>query len=202
MEYTWWLERISNSCLYSETGFPHTSFPVCGHTMGAFLNAAQCLLCSESPNSLISLYCSGDFPVTIEFPTDPGISTSMSLRYLQAVLGFFQNARCITVGRSSPSRYRVSAPPDLKECMVNAVRSPALRACTLSAFVISGADMGVFPLMGAPVFGRREILGKRYPCVMFQPAQSLLRCTARLLLLLLLLIHTFSVLSLQLKKLR
>ena len=53
--------------------------------------------------------------------------------------------------------------------MVNAVRSPALRACTLSVFVTSGADMGVFPLMGAPVFGRHEILGKRYPCVMFQP---------------------------------
>ena len=136
--------------------------------MGAFPNAAQCLLCSESPNSLIYLYCSGDIPVTIEFPTDPGISTSMSLRYLQAVLGFFQNARCIAVGRSSPASARVSAPPDLKECMVNAGRSPALRPCTLSAFVISGADIGVFPLMGAPVFGRREILGKRYPYVMFQ----------------------------------
>ena len=136
--------------------------------MDAFPNAAQCLLCSESPKSLIFLYCSEDTPVTIEFPTDPGISTSMSLRYLQAVLSFFQNARRITVGRSSPARSRVSAPPDLKECMVNAVRSPALRTCTLSAFVISGADMGVFPLMGAPVFGRREILGKRYPCVMFQ----------------------------------
>ena len=111
--------------LSSETGLPHTSFPVGGHTMAAFPNAAQCLLCSESPNSLISLYCSGDTPVTIEFPTDPGISTSMSLRYLQAVLGFFQNARCITVGRSSPVSARVSASPDLKECMVNAVRSPA-----------------------------------------------------------------------------
>ena len=88
--------------LYSETGLPHTSFPVGGHTMGAFPNAAQCLLCSESPNSLISLCCSGDTQVTIEVPTDPGISTSMSLRFLQAVLGFFQNARCITVGRSSP----------------------------------------------------------------------------------------------------
>ena len=54
--------------------------------------------------------------------------------------------------------------------MVNAVSSPALCACTLSAFVISGADMDVFPLMGAPVLGRREILGKRYPCVMFQPS--------------------------------
>ena len=54
--------------------------------------------------------------------------------------------------------------------MVNAVHSPALRACTLSAFVISGADMDVFPLMDAPVFRRLEILGKRYPCVMFQPS--------------------------------
>ena len=53
---------------------------------------------------------------------------------------------------------------------MNVVRFPALRACTLSAFVISGADMGVFPLMGAPVFGRRDIRGKRYPCVMFQPS--------------------------------
>ena len=156
--------------LYSETGLPHTSFPVGGYTMGAFPNAAQSLLCSENPNSLISLYCSGDTPVTIEFRTDPGISTSMSLRYLQPVFGFFQNARCITVGRSSPVSARVSAPPDPKECMVNAVRSLVFRACTLSAFVISGADMGVFPLMGTPVFGRLEILGKRYPCVMFQPS--------------------------------
>ena len=138
--------------------------------MGAFPNAAQCLLCSDSPNSFTCLYCSGDTPVTIEFPTHPGTSTSMSLRYLQAVLGFLQNARCITVGRSSPASARVNAPPDLKECMVNAVRSPALRACTMSAFVIYGADMGVFPLMGAAVFGRREILGKRYPCVIFQPS--------------------------------
>ena len=156
--------------LYSETGLPHTSFPVGDHTMGVFPNAAQCLFGSESPNSLIFLYCSGDTPVTIEFPTDPGISTSMSLRYLQAVLGFFLNARCITVGRSSPVSARVGAPPDLKECMVNAVRSPALRACTLRAFVISDAEMDVFSLMGAPVFGRLEILGKRYPCVMFQPS--------------------------------
>ena len=54
--------------------------------------------------------------------------------------------------------------------MVNAVRFLALCACTLSAFVISVADMGVFLLMGAPVFGRRETLGKRYLCVMFQPS--------------------------------
>ena len=65
-------------------------------------------------------------PVTTEFPTDPGISTSMSLRYVHGVLGFFQNARCTTAGRSSPASARVSAPPDLKEGMVNAVRSPGV----------------------------------------------------------------------------
>ena len=54
--------------------------------------------------------------------------------------------------------------------MVDALRSPALRACTFSAFVISGADMGVFHPMDDPVFSHREILGKRYPCVMFQPS--------------------------------
>ena len=136
--------------------------------MGVFPKAAPYLLCSNSLNSLISPYCVGDTPVTIEFPTDPGFSFSMSLKYLQAVLSFFQNARYITVGRSSPASARVSSPSDLKECMVNAVRSPALRACTFSTFVISGADVGVFPLMG--VFGRRELLGKRYPRVMFHPS--------------------------------
>ena len=94
----------------------------------------------------------------------------MSLRYLKVVLGFFQNARRITVGKSSPVNARVSGPSDLKECMVNAVRSPALRACTFSTFVISGADMGVFPLLGALVFGHQELFGKRYPCVMFHPS--------------------------------
>ena len=76
MEYNWWLERISNSCLYSELGSPILPFPF------------------------------------VEFPTDPGINTSMSLTYLQAVLIFFQNAHCITVGRSFPARSRVGASPD------------------------------------------------------------------------------------------
>ena len=75
----------------------------------------------------------------------------MSLRYLQAVLSFFQNARCITVGRSSPARSRVSAPPDLKECMVNAVRSwryvrVLSRARSLRNLLVSGNECGrVFP---------------------------------------------------------
>ena len=46
------------------------------------------------------------------------------------------------------------------------MRLPALRAC--SAFDISGADMGVFPLMDVSLFGRREIFGKRYAPVTFQ----------------------------------
>ena len=117
--------------------------------MGVFPKAAPYLLRSNTLNSLISPYCSGDTPVTIEFPTDdPEFSTSMSLRFLQVVPDFFQNACCITVGRSSPASARVSGPSDLKESVVNAVRSPALRACTFTTFVISGADMGVFPLMG------------------------------------------------------
>ncbi|CAN0452659.1 unnamed protein product, partial [Ascophyllum nodosum] len=73
---------------------------------------------------------------------------------------------------------RVSALPDLKECMVNAVRSPALRACIFSAFVVSGAGMDVFPpeLMGAPVFGRLRVLGKRY--LRHVPAQRSPYCNA------------------------
>ena len=70
--------------------------------IGAFPIAARCLLCSDRPNSLNCLYCSGDIPVTVEFPTDPGISTSTSLVYLHAVLDFFQNARCTTVGAPPP----------------------------------------------------------------------------------------------------
>ena len=66
--------------------------------------------------------------------------------------------------------------------MVNAVRSPALRACTFSTFVISGADMGVFPLMGVLVVGRRELSGKGTLVSCSIPVQSLLRCTAQLLL--------------------
>ena len=92
----------------------------------------------------------------------------MSMVSLHAVLGFFRNARCINVGRSSPASGRVSAPSDRKTCVVNAVCSPSLRAC--SAIGISGADMEVFPLMDVPVFGRWEIFGKRYASFVFQPS--------------------------------
>ena len=90
----------------------------------------------------------------------------MSLVSVHAVLGFVRNAHCIIVGRSSPASARVSAPSDWKKCVMNAVRFPALRAC--SAFGIYGADMGIFPLINVPAFGRWEIFGKRYASVVFQ----------------------------------
>ena len=76
----------------------------------------------------------------------------MSLGSVRAVLGFFRNAHCIIVGRSSLASAYVSAPSDRKKCVVSAVRFPALRAC--SAFGISGADLGFFSLMDVPAFGR------------------------------------------------
>ena len=64
------------------------------------------------------------------------------------------------------SSARVSALSDRQKCVVNAVRFLALRAC--SAFGISRADMGAFPLIDVPAFGRREIFGERYAFVVFQ----------------------------------
>ena len=90
----------------------------------------------------------------------------MSLVSVRAVLGFFRNAHCIIVGRSSPASAHVSAPSDGKKCVVNEVHFPALRAS--SAFGISGADMGVFSLMDIRAFGRWEIFGKRYASVVFE----------------------------------
>ena len=138
--------------------------------MDAFLNAAQCRLSWDSSNVLISLYCSGDTSVTIGFRTGPKISTYIRLRYFHAVLGFFQNTRCIIASRSSRASADVNVSPDLKEWMVNTTHSPSLRVWTLSALVMSGADMGVFPVMGVPVFGRWEIVEERHSSVMFQPS--------------------------------
>ena len=90
----------------------------------------------------------------------------MSLVSVHAVLGFFLNAHRIIVGRSSPKGSCVSAPFDRKMCVANAVRFPALRAC--SAFGISGADMGAFLLMDVSAFGRWEIFGKRHASVVYQ----------------------------------
>ena len=85
----------------------------------------------------------------------------MSPVSVHAVLGFFRNAHCISVGRSSSASARVSAPS-----VVKAVRFPALRAC--STFDISGADLGVLLLMDVPAFGRWEMFVKMYASVVFQ----------------------------------
>ena len=138
--------------------------------MDAFPNAAQCRLYWDSSDVLISLYCSGDTSVTIGFRTGPEISTYIRLRYFLAVLGFFQNARCIISSRSSRASADVNASPDMKKWMVNTTHSPPLRVWTLSTLVMSGADMGVFPVMGVPVFGRWEIVEERYSSGIFQPS--------------------------------
>ena len=90
----------------------------------------------------------------------------MSLVSVYAVLSFSRITHCIVVGRFSPASARLSAPSDRKKCVVNAVRFPALHAC--STFGISGADMGVFPLMDVPALGRWEISGKMYASIVFQ----------------------------------
>ena len=98
-----WGKISGHTCCASVSFSPLLTDP--SNTIGGW-NVYHTLVCIPRLGSPIL-----PFPF-VEFPTDPGISTSMSLRYLQAVLSFFQNARCIIVGRSSPARSRVGAPPD------------------------------------------------------------------------------------------
>ena len=81
------------------------------YTIGSFPNAPHDLLCSLSGNSLINLYWSYLTPGTIEHPDEPSDTTRASFMYLHAVLGFFQNALCTIVDRSSPANARETAPP-------------------------------------------------------------------------------------------
>ena len=100
-----WGKISGHTCRASVSSSPLLTDPFRWNTIGGW-NVYQTLVCIPRLGSPIL-----PFPF-VEFPTDPGISTSTSLRYLQAVLSFFQNARCITVGRSSPARSRVGAPLD------------------------------------------------------------------------------------------
>ena len=100
-----WGKISGHTCRASVSSSPLLTDPFRWNTIGGW-NVYQTLVCIPRLDSPIL-----PFPF-VEFPTDPGISTSMSLRYLQAVISFFKNARCITVGRSSPARSRVGAPPD------------------------------------------------------------------------------------------
>ena len=62
--------------------------------------------------------------------------------------------------------------------MVNAVRSLALCACTLSAFVISGVDMGVFLLIPClTVVRSSETVPLRHVPAQCSPCDVLLDCS-------------------------
>ena len=71
--------------------------------------------------------------------------------------------------RSSPLRALVIAPPERKECIEKSAFSPAARAWLFKACVISAADMGALPRMGAPPSASRDMLGHKYPRVISQP---------------------------------
>ena len=133
--------------------------------MGSVPNADHDLLCSLNENSLICLYRSAETPFTTAFPTAPGDTTSMILIYLHVVLGLFQKALSMVEERSSPLRALVIAPPERKECIEKSAFSPATHAWLIRAWVISAADMGTLPRMGAPPSVSREMLGNKYPRV-------------------------------------
>ena len=61
------------------------------------------------------------------------------------------------------------APPERKECIEKSAFSPAARAWLFKACVISAADMGALPRMGAPPSPSREMLGNKYPRVISHP---------------------------------
>ena len=50
---------------------------------------------------------------------------------------------------------------------------PTVTRVDVKHVVMSGADMGVFPVIGVPVFGRWEIVEGRYSSGMFQPSAEL-----------------------------
>ena len=138
--------------------------------MGSVPNADHDLLCALHENSLICLYCSAETPFTTAFPTAPGNNTSMVLMYLYAVLGLFPKALSMMEERSSPLRALVVAPlPERKECVEKSAFSPAARAWVFKACLISAADMGALPRMGAPPYASREMLGNKYIQVISQP---------------------------------
>ena len=137
--------------------------------MGSVPNADHDLLCSFNENSLICLYCSAETPFTTAFPTTPDDATSMIIMYLHAVLGLFQKALSMMEERFSPLRALVIAPSERKECIEKSAFLPAACAWLFKVFVISAADMGILPRMGAPPSALREMLGNKYPRVISQP---------------------------------
>ena len=71
--------------------------------------------------------------------------------------------------RSSPLKALVIAPPERKECIEKSAFSPAARAWLFKACVISAADMGALPRIGAPPSASREMLGNKNLRVISHP---------------------------------
>ena len=93
------------------------------------------MTCSaHSAGTHCNLYWSSVAPGTIEYPDGPGDTTCASCMYLHAVLGFFQNARCMMVDRSSPANARETAPHDLNECIEKSPCTSAAAALPISVF--------------------------------------------------------------------
>ena len=95
----------------------HTHPKLVSYSKGSFPKADHDLLCSLRGNSLIYRNCFSETPATIECASEPGATTCIRRMYLQAVLGRFQNARCIMVVRSSPTSACDMTPTERKECM-------------------------------------------------------------------------------------
>ena len=95
------------------------------------------------------------------YPDEPGDTTRASCMYLQAVLGFFRNAFCIIVDRSSPANARETAPPDLNECIEKSPCTPAATALCFRSTVIWLAESGGEPRVGVLPPPTEEMVGQR-----------------------------------------
>ena len=147
----------------------HTHPKLVSYSKCSFPKADHDLLCSLRGNSLIYRNCSSETPATIAYASEPGATTCTRRMYLQAVLGRFQNARCMMVVRSSPASACDMAPPERKECMENSFRSPAEAAEALRDRVIWAAESGEFPRRGLVFPLLSVIVGNKYPLVMSHP---------------------------------
>ena len=114
---------------------------------------------SESPPTLD---WSSVTPGSIEYLDNPGDTTCASCMYLHAVVGFFQNARCMMVDRSSPANARETAPPDLNECIEKSPCTPAAAALCFRSSVIRLAEKsGSEPSIGVQASPIVEMVGNR-----------------------------------------
>lgn len=84
------------------------------HSKGCLPKAAHDFICSLQGNSLIVQYSASVAPFTIECRFIPGDNVSISLMYLHAVRGFFQNALYMMADSELSARARAMPPPGEK----------------------------------------------------------------------------------------